>query len=67
MGDLRWTLRAVGFQTLIAYSMSFIIYQLGNVIIQKQWTNFTFLALFVLIIGLYYIFRNRKEVTYELG
>ncbi len=67
MGDLRWTLRAVGFQTLVAYSMSFIIYQLGNVIIQKQWTNFTFLALFVLIIGLYYIFRNRKEVTYELG
>lgn len=58
MGDIRWTLRAVGFQTGIAYVMSFIIYQLGRVIITGNLHLVSFLAIIVLLIGLYFVFRK---------
>ncbi|MCL2112374.1 ferrous iron transport protein B [Lactococcus protaetiae] len=58
MGDLKWTIRAVGFQTLVAYSMSFIIYQLGRAISGYGIQTMTILAIIVLLIGLYFIFRK---------
>ena len=67
MGDVRWTLRAVGFQTLVAYSMSFIIYQLGSLFSSQNFDVFSFLALIVLSVGLYFIFRKGKGLTYELS
>ena len=67
MGDVKWTLRAVGFQTLVAYSMSFIIYQLGSAISTGAINFVTVLALLVLLIGLYFIFRKGKENHYELA
>lgn len=67
MGDIKWTVRTVGFQTLVAYTMSFIIYQLGLAIQTGNLTFVTFLALIVLFIGLYFIFRKGKENTYELA
>ncbi|KST85982.1 Ferrous iron transport protein B [Lactococcus lactis subsp. lactis] len=67
MGDVRWTLRAVGFQTLVAYSMSFIIYQLGSFFSSQNFDVFSLLALIVLSVGLYFIFRKGKGLTYELS
>lgn len=67
MGDVRWTLRAVGFQTLVAYSMSFIIYQLGSLFSSQNFDIFSLLALIVLSVGLYFIFRKGKGLTYELS
>ncbi len=67
MGDVKWTMRAVGFQTLVAYMMSFIIYQIGFAIQSSQFTLMTLLASFALATGLYFIFRKGEEPTYELA
>ncbi|EUN34489.1 Ferrous iron transport protein B [Lactococcus cremoris] len=67
MGDVRWTLRAVGFQTLVAYSMSFIIYQLGSFFSSQNFDVLSLVALLVLLVGLYFIFRKGKDVSYELS
>ena len=67
MGDVRWTLRAVGFQTLVAYSMSFIIYQLGSFFSSQKFDVLSLVALLVLLVGLYFIFRKGKDVSYELS
>lgn len=62
MGSIKWGLRAVAFQTLIAYVVSFIIYQLSNLAYVS--INYgTIVAILALIIGLYFIFRpDHKEV-----
>ncbi|WP_282674278.1 ferrous iron transport protein B [Lactococcus cremoris] len=67
MGDVRWTLRAVCFQTLVAYSMSFIIYQLGSFFSSQNFDVLSLVALLVLLVGLYFIFRKGKDVSYELS
>lgn len=67
MGELKWTLRAVGFQTLVAYSMSFIVYRLGSLIINQEFNYWAVLASLTLLVGLYLIFRKGKVVTYELA
>ncbi|TRW56655.1 ferrous iron transport protein B [Lactococcus lactis] len=67
MGDVRWTLRAVGFQTLVAYSMSLIIYQLGSFFSSQNFDVLSLVALLVLLVGLYFIFRKGKDVSYELS
>ncbi|KZK05812.1 Ferrous iron transport protein B [Lactococcus cremoris] len=67
MGDVRWSLRAVGFQTLVAYSMSFIIYQLGSFFSSQNFDVLSLVALLVLLVGLYFIFRKGKDVSYELS
>ena len=60
MGSVKWGLRAVAFQTLLAYSMSFIIYQLSNLMIRPiGWTNI--LAALVLVVGLYLIFKPQRK------
>lgn len=61
MGELKWTIRAVGFQTLVAYSMSFIIYQLGRAISGYGIQTMTILAIVVLLAGLYFIFRKSPQ------
>ncbi|CAM3080919.1 ferrous iron transport protein B [Lactococcus hircilactis] len=67
MGDIKWTIRAVGFQTLVAYTMSFIIYQIGSAIQQQSLSIITILAFITLLIGLYFIFRKGKEPRHELA
>lgn len=73
MGELKWTLRAVGFQTAVAYSMSFIIYQLGFAVIEKSFNFSTLLGILLLVFGLYLIFRKPKylpkkeELSIELS
>ncbi|MDR2975689.1 MAG: ferrous iron transport protein B [Streptococcaceae bacterium] len=62
MGSVKWGLRAVGFQTLVAYIMSFIIYQFARLMTAPA-DFVTLLAIIVLIFGLYITFRPaQKEV-----
>ncbi len=59
MGEWKWTFIAVGYQCLLAYAVSFMIYQLGSVFVLG--TSFgigTILAIFVLIGMLYLLFRS---------
>ncbi len=59
MGGWKWTFIAVGYQCLLAYAVSFMIYQLGSVFVLG--TSFgigTILAIFVLIGMLYLLFRS---------
>lgn len=59
MGGWKWTFIAVGYQCLLAYAVSFMIYQLGSVLVLG--TSFgigTILAIFVLIGMLYLLFRS---------
>lgn len=61
MGNWKWTLIAISYQTLVAYLVSFVIYQLGNVIFLGS--NFGFgaiLSILVIIFVLYMMFRKSK-------
>lgn len=60
MNSLKWSLIAIAFQTGLAYSISFIIYQLGLVLTGQVVTVHTCLALLVLLLLLYFIFRKSK-------
>lgn len=66
MGEFKWTLRAIGFQTLVAYTMSFIIYQFGLVFTGKNYDLLTFIASLALILGAYFVFRKGKTDKQEL-
>ncbi|GBG96002.1 ferrous iron transport protein B [Lactococcus termiticola] len=67
MGDIKWTLRAIAFQTGLAYAMSFIIYQLGEALAVGHLGWLSLAALLILAFGLYLIFRSpkRRELAYE--
>ena len=61
MGDLKWTLGAIGYQCGLAYMVSFVIYQLGHVLVEKgTLTLGTFLAMGVVLAGFYFLIRKPK-------
>lgn len=61
MGNIKWTLIAIGYQTLLAYLVSFVIYQLGKVIFLGVGFSFgTIIAILVIIFVLYMMFRKSK-------
>ena len=61
MGDLKWTLGAIGYQCGLAYMVSFVIYQLGHVLFEKgTLTLGTFLAMGVVLAGFYFLIRKPK-------
>lgn len=63
MGDAKWTLGAIGFQTGLAYVVSLIIYQLGLVIFYgKGITFWTIVAVILLIAIIYFIVRKPRQV-----
>ncbi|MBY5033511.1 ferrous iron transport protein B [Streptococcus gallolyticus] len=59
MADLKWTWAAIGFQTVLAYVVSLVIYQFGLVLLYGQpvtmWTGLAGLALFAIA---YFILRK---------
>ncbi|MBB5887872.1 ferrous iron transport protein B [Lactovum miscens] len=62
MGSVKWGLRALSFQTAIAYMMSFVIYQFAK-IFSNGFDFLSFFAIIVVIVGLYFIFRpSPKEI-----
>lgn len=63
MGDAKWTIGAIGFQTGLAYVVSLIIYQLGLVVFyDKDITFWTIVAIILLIAIIYFIVRKPRQV-----
>jgi len=61
MGNAKWTLIAVGYQTGFAYAISLIIYQLGILIAGQGFGVGTAAAIIVLVFLGYMIFRPYKD------
>ena len=61
MGNAKWTLIAVGYQTGFAYAISLIIYQLGLLISGQGFNIGTVAAVIVLVFLGYLIFRPYKD------
>ena len=70
MGDLKWTMGAIGFQTGLAYVVSLVLYQFGLVFLLGQpITIWTGLAVLLLVGMLYFILRkphHQKETVITL-
>ncbi|MDD7766499.1 MULTISPECIES: ferrous iron transport protein B [Anaerococcus] len=62
MNNNKWTALAVGYQMAFAYAISFIFYQFANSIANKEFSIMTVLAIIVLALLLYLIFR---KVSYK--
>lgn len=63
MGGWKFTLITIAYQTVLAYLVAFVIYQIGTVIFLK--TTFNILTIFAIIITLfilYLIFRKNKNI-----
>ena len=63
MGNGKWTLIAVGYQTVLAYVVALVIYQLGILFSGSPFTLWTAVAiLFVLLMG-FQLFRKQPEIV----
>lgn len=67
----KWTLTAVGYQCLLAYMVSFIVYQLGAVFFEGQVFQLGTLIAVLLVIGIVYLIvrkpREKKLPILEAG
>lgn len=71
MGNAKWTLIAVGYQTAFAYTIALIIYQLGLFFTGGGFGFFTAVAIVLILALLYLLFRkpvvrskaNKKQLT----
>lgn len=62
MGSLKWTLIAVGYQTMLAYTMAFLIYQLGSVLFLGQGVTIaTIAAIAVVMVLLWLLLRPDRH------
>lgn len=62
MNNSKWTLFAISYQCVFAYAIALIIYQLGNLFIYGTFGLGTVVALIVVAILLYLLFRPAKKV-----
>ena len=60
MGNRKWTWIAIGFQTILAYVVALIIYQIGMLIIGGSFTVLSAIGIILAITLLYLIFRPNK-------
>ncbi len=60
MGNAKWTLIAVGYQTAVAYVASLMIYQFGRFFVEGYFGIFTAVAVVALIYIVYLLLRKRK-------
>ncbi len=61
MGNMKWTLIAIGYQTLLAYLVALVIYQLGSLIfLGGSFGIGTIIAIIVILFTLYMMFRKSK-------
>ena len=61
MNNIKWTLFALGYQTMFAYLVALCIYQFGLALLNSAFTIGTAFAILVLIIGIYLLFRPAKK------
>lgn len=67
MGNAKWTWIAISFQTLLAYNVSLVIYQFGQVLLYgKGISVWSIFALIVMVAGLYFIFRKTRKEKVEV-
>ncbi len=66
MGNTKWTLIAVGYQTIFAYVISIIVYQLGMLFLGNGFSIGSAVALILLAILGYLLFRPYKETSKKL-
>ncbi len=63
MGNTKWTLIAIGYQTLLAYLVAFVIYQIGNVIfLGTGFGSGAVLAVVVIMITIFMVFRKDNNI-----
>jgi ferrous iron transport protein B len=62
MGSMKWTCFAVGYQTLFAYSVTLIMYQLGLLFTGNGFGFGTFVAIVLFSIFIYLLFRKSTVV-----
>lgn len=63
MANLRWTVGAIGFQTGLAYCVSLILYQFGQVLLYgKPITSWTLVAVLLLVIMIYFVVRKPRQI-----
>ncbi len=62
MGEGKWTWRAIGYMTIFAYLTSFVVYQIGTLIL-GQFSFFTVLAFLVVVGFVYLLCRKSKEAV----
>lgn len=63
MANLRWTVGAIGFQTGLAYCVSLILYQFGQVLLYgKPITSWTLLAVLLLVTMIYFVVRKPRQI-----
>jgi ferrous iron transport protein B len=67
MGTAKWTGIAVGFQCALAYIFSFVVYQLGNVVVTGEMGLGAVIAIFILVVGCYFLFRKPTYPTPKLS
>ncbi|VTS16703.1 ferrous iron transport protein B [Streptococcus porcinus] len=67
MGNRKWTLVAIGYQTGLAYLVSLVFYQLGLVIFySKSVTLWTVLALVTTLVMSYFVIRKPKQAKTQI-
>lgn len=63
MGNAKWTLFAIGYQTGFSYAVSLIVYQLGMVFLGNGFVLGTIPAVLLLLVFLYLLFRPGKRLA----
>ncbi|HEL2057870.1 TPA: ferrous iron transport protein B [Streptococcus suis] len=62
MGQAKWTWIAIGYQTGLAYLISFVIFQFGQVLLYREPLSLSsYLALAILALLLFFLFRRPQE------
>ena len=67
MANLKWTVGAIGFQTGLAYCVSLILYQFGQVILYgKSMTIWTLVAFLLLVTMIYFVVRKPRQIKDQI-
>lgn len=67
MANLRWTVGAIGFQTGLAYCVSLILYQFGQVLLYgKPITPWTLVAVLLLVTMIYFVVRKPRQIKDQI-
>lgn len=63
MANLKWTVGAIGFQTGLAYCVSLILYQFGQVLLYgKPISLWTLVAVLILVTMIYFVVRKPRQI-----
>ncbi len=67
INSARWTWFAIGYQTLFAYALALVFFQLGSLIKTGIFTVWTAVGFVVLAVLLYFIFRPQKAYSAKVA